>query len=84
MRIDRLSPGTQIVMSCTGGQPEWRGTTLSWSIASVGKQSLVRFTHGGWRELTDYCASCNSMCGRLLYRLKDYVESGKANPQWSE
>jgi len=84
MRIDRLVPGEAVVMACTGGQPEWAGTTLSWTIASDGEQSVLRFTHGGWKELSDYCASCNSMWGRLMYRLKDYVESGKADPQWSE
>lgn len=71
-------------MSCARGQPEWNGTTLSWRIESDGKQSIVRFTHGGWKAMTDYCAGCNSMWGRLLYRLKDFVESGKADPQWRE
>lgn len=84
MRIDRLIPDQEVVLTCTGGQPEWNGTILRWRIENDGKQSIVRFTHGGWKELTDYCAGCNSMWGRLLYRLKDYVESGTANPQWTE
>ena len=84
MRIDRLVPGRELVMSCHDGPAERQGTTLSWRIESDGKQSVLRFTLGGWKELTDYCAGCNSMWGRLMYRLKDFVESGKPNPQWSE
>lgn len=84
MRIDRLVPGKAVAMSCIGGQSEWTGTTLSWTIESAGEQSVLRFTHGGWRELSDYCASCNTTWGHLLYRLKAFVESGKADPQWSE
>jgi uncharacterized protein YndB with AHSA1/START domain len=84
MRIDRLVPGRELVMSCHGGPAEWQGTTLSWRIENDGKQSVLRFTHGGWKELTDYCAGCNSMWGRLMYRLKDFVESGKPDPQWRE
>ncbi|HEY2275338.1 MAG TPA: SRPBCC domain-containing protein [Steroidobacteraceae bacterium] len=83
MRIDRLVPDQEVAMSCTGGPPEWTGTTLRWRIESDGKQSVLRFTHGGWKELDDYCAGCNSTWGRLMYRLRDYVESGKADPQWT-
>lgn len=83
MRIDRLVPDQEVAMSCLGGPPQWTGTTLRWRIESDGKQSVLRFTHGGWKELDDYCAGCNSMWGRLMYRLRDYVESGKADPQWA-
>ena len=84
MRIDKLVPGRELVMSCVGGPPEWTGTTLSWKVESDGKETALRFTHGGWKELSDYSASCNSMWGRLMYRLRDYVESGKPDPVWSE
>jgi uncharacterized protein YndB with AHSA1/START domain len=84
MTIEKLTPGRELVMACTGGQPEWQGTRLSWNVESDGKQTVLRFTHGGWQEMSGYCASCNSTWGRLMYRLKDYVESGKASPQWTE
>lgn len=84
MRIDKLVPEREVVMTVTDGPPEWTGTTLRWRIEGDGQKSDLRFTHGGWRELTDYCAGCNSMWGRLMYRLKDYVETGNPNPQWTE
>jgi len=84
MTVDRLMPNQEVVMTCRGDHPEWKGTTLTWKIESDGKQSTLRFKHSGWKEMTDYCAGCNSMWGRLMFRLKDYVETGRANPQWTQ
>lgn len=33
MRIDALDPGKEVCGSCLGGNPEWTGTTLRWTIA---------------------------------------------------
>jgi hypothetical protein len=38
----------------------------------------------GWREPTDFAASCSSMWGNLMFRLKAYAETGKPNPQWTD
>jgi uncharacterized protein YndB with AHSA1/START domain len=86
MTIDRLDPGRCVVMKCHGDQPEWNGTTLQWDIAKAedGKGATLRFTHSGWREVTDYCSSCNAMWGNLLFRLKDGLEGQSRGPQWRE
>jgi len=84
MSVDRLAPGEGVVMSCHGNHPEWNGTTLTWTIEPMGDHTILRFVHGGWRSMTDFCATCNSMWGNLMYRLKRYAESGKPDPQWTE
>ena len=83
MRIQALQAGKRVKMVCTGGQPEWKGTTLEWRIGRDGRGAVVSFEHKGWRAVTPFAASCNSMWGNLLFRLKKYVETGKPNPQWS-
>lgn len=45
--------------------------------APCGYQTTLRFTHSGWKAMTDFCASCNSMWGQLMYRLKGFVEGTK-------
>ena len=82
MTVDKLIPNEEVVMSCHGDHPEWNGTTLTWSIAKDGDQTSLRFTHSGWKSASDFCASCNSMWGQLMFRLKRYAESGKPDPQW--
>jgi uncharacterized protein YndB with AHSA1/START domain len=84
MTVDALSPDRELVMSCHAGPPEWTGTRLIWSLVPDGRHTILKFTHAGWKEMTDYCASCNSMWGRLMYRIKDYAETGRASPQWTE
>jgi uncharacterized protein YndB with AHSA1/START domain len=84
MTIDEFEPNRRLVMNCHGDQPEWTGTTLEWTVAPTPEGSLLTFNHKGWREVTPFCAGCNSMWGNLIFRLKTYAETGKANPQWSE
>lgn len=84
MTLDKLTPNQDLVMSCQGDHPEWNGTTLTWRIEKDGDQTTLRFTHSGWKSMTDFCASCNSMWGQLMFRLKGFVEGRKPGPQWTE
>jgi uncharacterized protein YndB with AHSA1/START domain len=84
MTIDTLDPGRRVVMRCHGDQPEWKGTTLTWDIVGSDGAATLKFVHGGWREVTDFCSGCNSMWGNLMFRLKDSVEGNVRGPQWGE
>jgi uncharacterized protein YndB with AHSA1/START domain len=84
MRIDALDPSLKVRMSCAGDHPEWAGTTLEWQIEPAGSGAVLKFDHRGWRDATDFCASCNTMWGNLMFRLKAFVETGRASPQWTE
>jgi len=84
MSVDELAEGKGVVMSCHGDHPEWDGTILTWTIERNDDQTILRFVHSGWKSMTGFCASCNSMWGNLMFRLKRYAESGKPDPQWKE
>jgi uncharacterized protein YndB with AHSA1/START domain len=84
MSLDQLARGETLVMTCHGDHPEWSGTTLTWTIEADGGHSTLKFVHSGWKSMTAFCASCNSMWGNLMYRLKRYAESSKPDPQWTE
>jgi uncharacterized protein YndB with AHSA1/START domain len=84
MKIEKLEPGKQVVWSCHGDHPEWNGTTLTWNIAHKDGATVLRFTHGGWKSASEYCAMCNSTWGDLMYRLKGYLEGKNPGPQWRE
>jgi uncharacterized protein YndB with AHSA1/START domain len=85
MTIEKLDPGRCIVMKCHGDQPEWNGTTLRWDVAdNQDGGATLRFVHSGWRDVTDFCSSCNAMWGNLMFRLKDSVEGKGRGPQWKE
>ncbi|MCL4486685.1 MAG: SRPBCC domain-containing protein [Chloroflexi bacterium] len=84
MDITKLDAGKQVVMQCHGDHPEWAGTTLTWTIEQQDGKAMLRLNHSAWKEVTDFCASCNSMWGNLMYRLKAYVEGKNPGPQWTE
>jgi uncharacterized protein YndB with AHSA1/START domain len=83
MTIDALDPGKQVAWSCHGDNPEWRGTTLTWTITADGAGSVLRFTHGNWKSASDFFAMCNSTWGELMYRLKGYLEGNAPGPRWT-
>ena len=82
MHIEKLEPGKRAVWTCHGDHPEWNGTTLTWDIADAGGSTVLRFTQSGWEAITDYCATCNSTWGELMYRLKNYLEGKNPGPHW--
>ena len=84
MKIERLEPGRLVVWTCHGDQPEWNGTTVTWKIAREGDATILRFAHSGWKSMSDFCATCNSTWGELMYRLKGYVEGKNPGPHWRE
>jgi uncharacterized protein YndB with AHSA1/START domain len=84
MRIEKLEPGKQVVWSCHGDHPEWNGTTLTWNIASEDGGTVLRMSHNGWKSVSEYCTSCNSAWGELIYRLKDYAEGKNPGPRWQK
>ena len=84
MNIETLDPGRRVVWSCHGDHPEWAGTVLKWELTPEDGGTTLRFTHSQWKEISDFCATCNSTWGELMYRLKDYLEGKNPGPHWQE
>ena len=83
LKVEELKQGRLVRWSSHGGFPEWVGTTVIWEIAPAEKGgSEVRFTHAGWpAELPQVdLASVNYTWGRIVGRLKKYVETDKPVP----
>ena len=84
MIVEALDGNRRVRMSCSGDQADWAGTYLEWRVEGVEGGTLLSLRHGDWKAQTDYCASCNTMWGSLMFRLKAYVETGIPQPQWTE
>lgn len=83
LKVEELKPGKLVRWSNHGGFPEWVGTTVIWEIARVENEgSEVKFSHAGWpAELPQAdLASVNYTWGRIVGRLKKYVETGEPVP----
>lgn len=84
MDVKKLEPGKQVVLDCYGDHPEWAGTRLTFTMTPQDAKTVLLLNHSGWKEATEFSASCNSMWGNLMYRLKAYVEGRNPGPQWTE
>src|ERR1700704_2713472 len=83
LKVEELKQGRLVRWSSHGGFPEWVGTTVIWEIAPAEKGGGEgRFTHAGWpAELPQVeLASVNYTWGRIVGRLKKYVETDKPVP----
>src|SRR5574341_1457498 len=84
MKVEALESGKRVVWSCHGDHPEWNGTKLIWDISREGGKTILRFTQSGWKSISDFCATCNTTWGELMYRLKNYLEGKNPGPHWLE
>lgn len=71
-----LEPGRQAAWQCETGK-EWKGTTLVFQLQPQGATTVVRFSHAGWADASEFFVSCNTTWGELMFRLKAAAE-GKA------
>ena len=60
------------------------GTTFSFDLEEKDGNTILRFTHGDWKEETDFFASCNYHWGYYMRSLAYYCEKGKGTPFGTE
>jgi uncharacterized protein YndB with AHSA1/START domain len=80
MRVEGLDPLREVRWECIAGDEEWVGTKIVFRLEKKGDQTLLRFRHTGWREMTEFYASCNYNWGFYMRSLKVYCETGKGEP----
>ena len=80
MKVTELIPDKKVEWLCTESIEEWVGTAVSFELGEKSGATQLRFTHGGWRELTDMFAICNYNWALFLKSLKTYCETGTGTP----
>jgi len=80
MKIVDLQSERRVEWVCLEGDPEWINTRFIFELESKGDQTVLRFTHTGWREMTDFFGSCNFNWAYYLTSLKAYCETGAGTP----
>ena len=83
VKVDELKPGKLVSWSTVGGFDAWNGTSVTWEIkAAKDGENEVWFSHTGWPDALPPAdlASVNYAWGRIVGRLKKYVETGEPTP----
>lgn len=61
---------------------EWIGTTVAATLEEHDGRTTVKFGHLGWASTEGAFASCNTVWGELLHRLKDWAEGRPVRPRF--
>jgi uncharacterized protein YndB with AHSA1/START domain len=80
MQVKALRPGKQIKWKCVGGPGEWLGTTLTFDLKKEGKETVVQFSHRGWKKPSAFFRHCSCKWAYFLLSLKSLVEDGRGTP----
>lgn len=80
MRVTVLTPNRHVAWECIDSIEEWIGTTISFDLEEKTGNTLLRFTHGGWRSITDTFAGCNFDWALFMKSLKSFCETGAGTP----
>ena len=80
MRVTNLVPDRRAEWRCVVSVDEWIATTITFDIQQQGDLTILRFSHAGWREATDFFAKCNYHWGYYMRSLKQYCETGQGTP----
>jgi uncharacterized protein YndB with AHSA1/START domain len=80
MDVLELTPDNTVRWRVKGGPDEWVGTSIDFSLARHGDQTVVLFGHRNWREPVEFMAHCSTKWATFLLSLKDLVETGRGRP----
>ncbi|MBN9383021.1 MAG: SRPBCC domain-containing protein [Chitinophagaceae bacterium] len=80
MRVTRLDPNKKVEWKCINSIEEWIGTDISFELEERTGNTLLRFTHGGWRAVTDTFAGCTYDWAIFMKSLKSLCETGIGEP----
>ena len=80
MEVTSLRAPNTVQWKCVEGPDDWKGTDLTFEVKEGDDETVVLFTHGGWREPVEFMYHCSTKWGYFLISLKKGLESGDATP----
>jgi len=61
---------------CVEGPDDWVGTTVTFATTPSDGETVLVFTHGDWRQPTEFMHHCSTKWGYFLVGLKTALEGG--------
>ena len=68
------------VLEVTTGDPDWTGTRIVFELEEAAEATRLRFSHRGWRAITDHYAITSYCWAMYLRILRRYVEHAEMVP----
>jgi uncharacterized protein YndB with AHSA1/START domain len=80
VRVEELEPPVRVGWKVISGAPGWEGTTIGFDLRADGSDTVLSFTHRGFKQATEGYASATTRWGAYLVSLKQFLETGKGAP----
>jgi len=72
---------SRVTWHYSGPAEEWVGTEITFGLEWREIQTILLFSHAGWREPVEFMHHCSTKWATFLLSLKDYVEQGHGRPE---
>jgi uncharacterized protein YndB with AHSA1/START domain len=76
MEVVGLAPSHRVEWDCVKGPDDWVGTTMTFELEPGEDETVLLFTHAGWREPGAFLHHCSTKWGYFLVGLKVWLEGG--------
>lgn len=80
MEVTELVPGERVGWRCVEGPPEWLGTGITFALSHDDGETVIMFTHAGWRDPAAFMHHCSMKWAVFLLSLKAGLEGRVASP----
>ena len=80
IKVTKLIPNKRVEWNCITAIEEWLGTDISFDMEEKDGRTILRFTHAGWKAMTDTYAVCNYHWAMFMRSLKSLCETGTGTP----
>lgn len=76
MEVVESLPDERVQWRCVDGPPDWVGTTVTFALKDSGDETVVLFTHAGWRQPVEFMHHCSTKWATVLLGLRSGLEGG--------
>jgi uncharacterized protein YndB with AHSA1/START domain len=76
MEVVDLSPNDRVQWRCVEGPQEWVGTSITFDLSEHDGETVVLFTHAGWRDPVEFMHHCSTKWATFLIGLRSGLEGG--------
>lgn len=74
VEVAQASPSKLVEWRCVQGPDEWVGTSIRFELDERDGETVVLFTHGDWREASEFMRHCGTKWAYFLIGLKSWLE----------
>jgi uncharacterized protein YndB with AHSA1/START domain len=74
MEVTEQVPSRRVAWRCVAGPDEWVGTDLTFDVKTADDETVVVFSHAGWREPAEFMHHCSTKWAYHLLGLKAGLE----------